>query len=201
MGDGNHSLATAKSIWEKIKHQVGPEHPARYALVELENIHDDGLAFEPIHRVLFNVSADLRAALSAHFGAAVTITASKTQEEMIRLVEKQSGADQLVGLVTPQGAAVITFTAPAFNLPVGTLQSFLDAWLKQEPGMKIDYVHGAEVVSRLGSQAGNLGFYLPGMPKGDLFKTVLLDGALPRKTFSMGEAHEKRFYMEGRKIQ
>ncbi len=201
MGDGNHSLATAKSIWEKIKHQVGPDHPARYALVELENIHDDGLAFEPIHRVLFNASADLQAALTAHFGSSYKITPCPSQADMIRQVESQSGSSQLVGLVTPNGTAVLTFDTPGFNLPVGTLQSFLDAWLKQVPGMKIDYVHGAEVVSRLGSQPGNIGFYLPAMPKGDLFKTVLLDGALPRKTFSMGEAHEKRFYMEGRKIQ
>ena len=89
---------------------------------------------------------------------------------------------------------------PASNLPVGTLQAFLDSFLKSGGAEKIDYVHGADVTAQLGSQPGNAGFYLPGMHKSDLFKTVILDGALPRKTFSMGEAHEKRFYMEGRKI-
>ena len=86
------------------------------------------------------------------------------------------------------------------NLPVGTLQTFLDTFLKEGGAEKIDYVHGEEVVCQLGAQAGNAGFYVPGMHKSDLFKTVILDGALPRKTFSMGEAKEKRFYMEARKI-
>lgn len=89
---------------------------------------------------------------------------------------------------------------PESNLPVGTLQTFLDAWLKQQNGAKIDYIHGREVVSTLGRQGGNYGFYLPAMPKTELFRTVILDGVLPRKTFSMGEAIEKRFYMEARRI-
>jgi hypothetical protein len=83
---------------------------------------------------------------------------------------------------------------------VGTLQSFLDDWINQGSAGKIDYVHGAEVLINLAREPGNCGFYLPAMPKSDLFKTVILDGALPRKTFSMGEAVEKRFYMEARRI-
>ena len=89
---------------------------------------------------------------------------------------------------------------PPSNLPVGTLQSFLDAWGKAGGFAKIDYVHGADVTVRLGSQPGNLGFYLPAISKDAFFKTVIVDGALPRKTFSMGEAREKRFYMEARRI-
>jgi hypothetical protein len=198
MGDGNHSLATAKTIWEKIKPTAGPNHPARYALVEIENVHDEGLVFEPIHRVVFDVQEDLRAALERHCGA-VDLT-PVSADEMVRQVNAHSGPGQAVGLVTPQGCAVLTFQRPASNLPVGTLQAFLDAWLKEGKAAKIDYVHGSDVVLRLGAQPRNAGFYLPGMAKDDLFKTVILDGALPRKTFSMGEAREKRFYLEARRI-
>jgi hypothetical protein len=95
---------------------------------------------------------------------------------------------------------VVEIANPSSNLPVGTIQAFLDTFLKEGGAEKIDYVHGEDVTVKLGSQPGNAGFYLPGMSKSDLFKTVILDGALPRKTFSMGEAHEKRFYMEARKI-
>ena len=95
---------------------------------------------------------------------------------------------------------VIEGANPASNLPVGTIQAFLDPFIKEGGAEKIDYVHGGDVVVRLGSQSGNAAFYLPVMEKSDLFKTVILEGALPRKTFSMGEAREKRFYMEARKI-
>jgi hypothetical protein len=106
----------------------------------------------------------------------------------------------LVGFVRPEGFGVLEFTHPAANLAVGTLQHFLDDFLKQGGAEKIDYVHGSDIVVRLGKQVGNVGFYLAGMQKDELFHTVILDGALPRKTFSMGEAHEKRFYMEARRI-
>jgi hypothetical protein len=198
MGDGNHSLATAKTIWEKIKHQVGPDHPARYALVEIENVHDEGLIFEPIHRVVFDIQEDLQPALARLCGPTSLI--ATTAEEMLTRINAQTGSGQEVGLVTPSGCAILTFHQPASNLPVGTLQAFLDAWIKEGKAAKIDYVHGSDVVFRLGNQTGNAGFFLPGMAKNDLFKTVILDGALPRKTFSMGEAIEKRFYLEARRI-
>lgn len=200
VGDGNHSLATAKSIWEQIKSQVGMDHPARYALVEIENVHDRGLEFEPIHRVLFNVKSDLQAALKAHFGDRYRFVHCNSVAEMTEKVEQTAGSEHVFGIITSQGAGIAYVNHPATNLPVGTLQSFLDEWLKQGGAEKIDYVHGEETTVRLGSQPGNAGFYLPAMPKSDLFKTVVLDGALPRKTFSMGEAREKRFYMECRKI-
>jgi hypothetical protein len=104
----------------------------------------------------------------------------------------------MIGAGVPFG--VLECANPSSNLPVGTLQIFLDAFIKSGGAEKIDYVHGADVMAQLGSLPGNVGFYLPGMHKSDLFKTVILDGALPRKTFSMGEAREKRFYMEARKI-
>ena len=200
MGDGNHSLATAKAIWEQIKLKVGMDHPARYALVEIENVHDAGLEFEPIHRVIFDVREEVITALKRHFGSRLSVETAASAEEMIAAVDSQSGDSQVVGLVTPQGYALVRIQQPETNLPVGTLQLFLDAWLKAGGAARIDYVHGADVVTQLGSQPDNAGFYVPGMDKSDLFKTVVLDGALPRKTFSMGEAKEKRFYMEARRI-
>jgi hypothetical protein len=200
MGDGNHSLASAKAVWEKIKPAVGLDHPARYALVEIENVHDEGLGFEPIHRVLFGVKTDFLAALRESFGAHFTFSATADVAALINRVDAARGPQHTIGLVTSDVCGVIEIDQPTSNLPVGTIQSFLDAFLKSGGAEKIDYVHGHDVTVRLGSQPGNAGLYLPGMQKGDLFKTVILDGALPRKTFSMGEAREKRFYLEARRI-
>lgn len=202
MGDGNHSLATAKAIWERMKAQVGMDHPARYALVELENVHDTGLEFEAIHRVLFGLNRDLLAAMQDAFGNNLSFTEVATAADMVARVDNHLGATQRVGLVgvgsTRFGVAEIANATS--NLAVGTLQTFLDKFLADGGAQKIDYVHGVDVVERLALQSGNVGFYLAGMHKSELFKTVILDGALPRKTFSMGEAKEKRFYMEARKI-
>jgi hypothetical protein len=201
MGDGNHSLATAKAVWEKMKPQAGMDHPARYALVEIENVHDEGLEFEPIHRALFGLKKDPFAALQKTFTANFSYTPVASADEMVRRVDSAQGPKQTIGLVGGgKGFGVVELAHPSSNLPVGTIQTFIDGFLKDGGAEKIDYVHGGEVVVRLGSQPNNAGFYLPGMHKSDLFKTVILDGALPRKTFSMGEAREKRFYMEARKI-
>jgi Protein of unknown function (DUF1015) len=200
MGDGNHSLATAKSIWEKNKHTVGMDHPSRYALVEIENVHDDGLEFAPIHRVLFNLKKDVLTAMQEYFGPDFHFTPTSDLNVMIDTVECWCENDQAFGIISEQATGFIEIANPKSNLAVGTLQNFLDIFMQEGGAEKIDYVHGFEAVSRLGCQAGNIGFYLPCMDKNDLFKTVILDGALPRKTFSMGEAFEKRFYVECRKI-
>ena len=203
MGDGNHSLATAKAVWEKIKPRVGMHHPARYALVEVENVHDEGLEFEPIHRVLFGLKTDLNTALHSNFGTRLAFHRCAVAQEMATRVDSAEGSAQLMGLVQGEdgrSCGVIEIAQPTSNLAAGTLQGFLDAFMQQGGAERIDYVHGRDVVERLGRQPGNAGFYLPRMSKSSLFKTVILDGALPRKTFSMGEAREKRFYMEARKI-
>lgn len=210
VGDGNHSLATAKTIWEQLKSKVpvrGPgmdmTHPARYALVEVENLHDEGLVFEPIHRVLFGVRGDVATALNVgdRKGRPYFVPCASA-EAMMAIVEGQAerGTEHAFGVVTPQGFSVACVPEPSANLPVGTLQNFLDAWGKAGGFERIDYVHGAEVVLRLGAQPGHVGFYLPAISKNELFKTVIVEGVLPRKTFSMGEAKEKRFYMEARRI-
>ena len=190
VGDGNHSLATAKACYERQKARLSPEQwadlPARYALVELVNLHDPALEFEPIHRVLFGVNAaelleDLK---NAHPGA----------------YEGVGEEGHVLRYVWEQGAGAITVPHPDTALPVATLQTFLDRWLSIHKG-RIDYIHGADVARSLADQPGNLAFLLPAMGKEELFPTVLHDGALPRKTFSMGEAQDKRFYLEGRKIR
>jgi hypothetical protein len=200
MGDGNHSLATAKAIWEKIKAEVGMDHPARYALVEIENVHSAGLIFEPIHRVLFDINEDVHQAMKRYYGEDLLFVSCPNLNALQSAVNRQEQAGQTVGIVSGRSFELAIFKRPLSNLPVGTLQPFIDRWLKNGGAAKVDYVHGEDVVARLGAQPGNLGFVLPGMLKSDLFKTVILDGALPRKTFSMGEAREKRFYMECRKI-
>jgi uncharacterized protein (DUF1015 family) len=200
MGDGNHSLATAKAIWEKKKAQVGMDHPSRYALVEIENVHDEGLEFAPIHRVIFNLKHDIFKAIETYFQSVYSFFPCRDQSEMVTRVRQSTSISQIIGVVSSQGYGLVEISTPISNLPVGTLQTFLDDFLLHGGADKIDYVHGEEVIFNLGQIPGNIAFYLPGMNKSDLFKTVIVDGTLPRKTFSMGEAHEKRFYMECRKI-
>jgi hypothetical protein len=200
MGDGNHSLATAKAIWEKNKSRVGMDHPSRYALVEIENVHDQGLEFAPIHRVIFGLKQDIFNTMQGSFGSGYTFTACNDQLEMRERVQQSGGTPQVIGVISEKGYGVVEIGNPTSNLAVGTLQAFLDDFLKNGGAEKIDYIHGEQVVYKLGLQTGNIAFLLPGMDKSDLFKTVILDGALPRKTFSMGEAFEKRFYMECRWI-
>jgi len=124
-------------------------------------------------------------------------------EEMVKRVDHARGSKQIIGVISDGGwvsFGVIEITNPSSHLPVGTLQAFLDVFMNEGGAENLDYVHGRDVICSLGARPGNTGFYVPGMEKSDLFKTVILDGVLPRKTFSMGEAQEKRFYMEARKI-
>ncbi len=207
MGDGNHSLATAKTIWDKTKEAANDRagvmaSPLRYALVELVNLHDEALAFEPIHRVLFDIAPErnLVAEASSFFGGRCIFEPTCCTHVMEEAVHEQSGRPHKIGVITAAGTGILEIDVAGSHLPVGTLQNFLDAFLKGGGAREIDYVHGREPVAALGAKSGNAGFYLPAMRKEDLFKTVILDGALPRKTFSMGEAWEKRFYMEARRL-
>ncbi|MBN2206898.1 MAG: DUF1015 domain-containing protein [Candidatus Aminicenantes bacterium] len=207
MGDGNHSLATAKTIWEKTKEKAGGadavlSSPLRWALVEIVNLHDPALIFEPIHRVLFDLAPgrDILAEAAAFFGGAAGFASAGSPILMREAVDGQAGRPHKVGIIRESGAGVLTIDAAGSNLPVGTIQAFLDAFLKDKGARAIDYVHGEDAIAQLGAKPGNLGVYLPAMRKEELFRTVILDGALPRKTFSMGEAWEKRFYMEARRL-
>jgi hypothetical protein len=202
MGDGNHSLATAKAIWERAKGTVGMDHPSRWALVEVENIHDPALHFAPIHRLLFGVSVDVRQALAQAFGSRFSCTDVASAEAMRQRVHAAGAGRHAAGLVGPGPRfSVVEITDPPSTLAVGTLQPVIDGLLERGGATHIDYVHGDDVLERLGAAEGSLGLHLPTVAKGDLLKMVVREGPLPRKTFSMGEAHEKRFYVEARRIR
>ncbi|MDR1619311.1 MAG: DUF1015 domain-containing protein [Clostridiales bacterium] len=209
MGDGNHSFATAKTVWENIKktlpHTALNDHPARYALVEIENVHDDGIEFEPIHRILLRVRPEetlraITARMQAENGGA-TLTYCQNSDLCSAAAESAKGdmsSAHILPFYTGERCGFIRVDRPARQLAVGTLQSAIDA-VVQAPG-EVDYIHGEFVMKNLAGQPGAIGFLLPSMQKSALFKTVVYDGALPRKTFSMGEANEKRYYMECRRI-
>jgi len=201
LGDGNHSLATAKAVWEDLKPTVSPNHPARYALVEIENIHDSALTFEPIHRLLFNTSEDIVEHLQVYWGDCISIIEVLSSKEMMKIVDLQKGQGHQVGLLSSAGYRILTIHDSENNLPVGTLQDFIDNFISRGFAERVDYVHGTQVLFEKGQLQGNVGFYLPRIEKSDLFKTIILDGALPRKTFSMGKAESKRFYLECRRIK
>ncbi len=204
VGDGNHSLATAKSIWESAKATVGMDHPSRYALVEVENIHDPALEFSPIHRLLFGVRADVRQALAESFGSRFTCTDVPTAAAMRERVNRGNGGNgsrHAAGLVGPGARfGVIEVADPRVTLAVGTFQAFIDGWIERGGATHVDYVHGDDVLERLGVHEGCVGIHLAGVGKSELLRRVVQEGPLPRKTFSMGEADEKRFYVEARRI-
>lgn len=183
VGDGNHSLATAKSCYEDWREANSggdsASHPSRYALVELENIHSPALQFEPIHRVVFRTD---------------------TEKMLQALQQLQTPDGCAVEYITEHSHGVLHLDAPSGTLAVQVLQRFLDQWLEEHSGT-IDYIHGEDEVCRLASQPNAIGFLLPAMGKEQLFLGVTSGGVLPRKTFSMGHAREKRYYMEGRKIK
>lgn len=188
IGDGNHSLATAKSLYEEIKSEIGEaaakNHPARYALCEMVNLHDAALDFEPIYRVLFGVNAE------------------KIARDLKKHLDGLCGdaSAQEFKLVWNGGETTLCCENPSSQLAVGTLQDILDGYVA-ENGIEIDYVHGEDSVRALCQKPDTVGILFDGMSKDMLFKTVILDGALPRKTFSMGHAHDKRYYIECRKIK
>ena len=189
VGDGNHSLATARQCWLNLRDTL-PEaaranHPARYALVELNNLHAPALVFEPIHRVLFGVDPlDVQERFAdwcAGRGAAL-----------------EDGAE--ITWVTGEGETGARILHAPNPLSVAVLQPFLDEYLAAHPGAEIDYIHGADVVRQLAQRRDALGILLTAIDKRALFPAIRQGGVLPRKTFSMGEAFEKRYYMECRRI-
>lgn len=187
MGDGNHSLATAKANYENLKKTMSEDeylnNPARYALVEVVNLHSPALEFEPIHRVIFNTDVN------------------NLIEELYKYYDiNEDGDGEYFELVTKDFDKRLYISNPKSNIAVGSIQMFLDDYLKDHSG-KLDYIHGDETTRSMGSEEGNVGILFEAMPKEELFRTVILDGALPRKTFSMGHSYDKRYYLEARKIK
>ena len=202
MGDGNHSFATAKAYWEQVKAAL-PEseradHPARFALVEVENVHDAGIEFEPIHRVVFGLSGTTAIEKLLH-----AFRAQNAGAEVVLSERRAAGGDKqhVIPFYTGESCGAFLVDGPSAQLAVGTLQNAIDAVLAETNGAEVDYIHGADVVRQLAKKGSAIGFLLPAMEKSELFPTVVYDGALPRKTFSMGEAAEKRYYMECRRIE
>ena len=187
VGDGNHSLATAKEYYNITKEKIGDKalsSPARYALAEIVNLHDDSLVFEAIHRVVFDID--------------VSDFENKIQGAC-ELVDDDAADGQIFYLVADSNIKKYRIKNPTANLTVGSIQNFIDNYISQNGG-RVDYIHGDDVVKELCEKHKACGIILDAMDKGDLFKTVIIDGALPRKTFSMGDACDKRFYNEARII-
>ena len=185
-------MATAKECYERRKRLTNPDQwpnlPSRYALCELVNLHDDSLEFEPIHRVAFGVKPEeLLDALMSYFPSAI---------------QGRGEGHVLLFVINRWSQGEVTVREPSAQLPVGTLQTFLDDYIAARPRARVDYIHGADEARQLAEEREDaIAFLLPPMDKGELFPTVIHDGVLPRKTFSMGEAHDKRFYLEARKIR
>ena len=183
VGDGNHSLATAKAHWENVKKNLSEKerenHPARYALVEANNLYDDGIIFEPIHRVMFNVDKEFENELR-----------NKVDGEFISFTySKEEGKKELK----------LPKNAPMAYLQV---QTFLDEYLKSHPEAKIDFIHDEdELISVANKNINSVAIAMPALTKEDLFDYLATGRVLPRKSFSMGHANEKRYYLEAKKIK
>ena len=189
VGDGNHSLATAKSCREELKKTLTPEqaavHPSRYALCELVNLYDDALVFEPIHRVVFDVEPEkLMYALFEYYPNA----------------SYENNGGQEIRYVYGDKSGAVYINGGKSNIPVGSIQAFIDEYLAENGG-RVDYIHGEDVTRKLAAEEGCIGFMVDAMSKTELYPTVIADGSLPRKTFSMGEAADKRFYLEAKRIK
>lgn len=198
MGDGNHSFAAAKAVWEELRSTVPAHHPGRHALVELVNVHDGALEFEPIHRLLDGVTPEAVLAAMQAQGFTRHVFAERTAWQ--RACAKEAASGQRIPYITATEFGVLDVERPPSRLATATLHGFLDPFLDRT-GAGIDYIHGDDVLETLAKRPGQLGFLMPAMDKHDLFKTVIEDGATPRKTFSLGEPHEKRYYLECRRIQ
>ena len=198
VGDGNHSLAAAKCHWEELKKAGAPEdHPARYAMVEIENIYDPAIVFEPIHRVLFNADPYLFFdELEGWFSDKAAYMEAVADTESI---PEYPGCHTIV-YEAPGRKGYIFIDKEVHELAAGALQGFIDFYIKAHPETSVDYVHGDDAVRELAVVKGNMGFYLPPISKDSFFAAIEKNGPMPRKTFSMGEAREKRYYIECRKV-
>lgn len=223
MGDGNHSLATAKAAWEEIKQSLPAAEwencPARYALCEIENVHDEGIVFAPIHRVVFGggrmtgqqiLEETVRILREQNGDACFTPVTEENAEgdrDLFAQGDEDSGqtaglssAEYHIPVLTGGDEKMILIKNPSSTLEVAAVQNALDELVRRE-GLKIDYIHGGDTVMLLTADGENAGFLLPPMDKFRLFPAVARDGALPRKTFSMGQACEKRYYIECRSLR
>ena len=208
MGDGNHSFATARAVWEQLKAEAEDEslvmnHPARYAIVELVNVHDDGLEFAPIHRAVFGVEVDdFLAELETDCAGLDFSRQAFAEREAWETACQQAAAGEghQIPYISEAEHGLLSIAKPRFQLEVASVQVFLDRYLDAHSLASRDYIHGEEALEKLAAAPDSIGFFLPVMDKHDLFETIVIDGATPRKTFSLGEAEEKRYYLECRRL-
>ena len=204
VGDGNHSLATAKAVWDEYKkeHPEDKDSPVRYALIEIVNIYDTGLTFEPIHRVIFNIDNEaLIKKLAEKLNG--NIKALDDADKVIKAVKDSWANFGFFYLDSESKQKNVLLETKIKELAVARLQPEIDAFLKELPDqskVEIDYIHGTDEVLKLGSKENSLGILLPPIAKDSFFETINGRGPLPRKSFSMGEADEKRFYLECRRL-
>ena len=190
VGDGNHSLATAKAIWDSIKPSARRDDPRRYALVEIMNLHDRGLGIEPIHRILFGTDGE---AVLDSLGDGWTVKrTSHTIDEIARLVESDR---RVIGLVA-EGVSALLRVPDTASLAVESAQELVDSLAAARP----DYVHGIDAVRSAVADSGAVGLLLPPVDRNAIFSSIETGGALPRKSFSLGSAAEKRYYLEARSL-
>lgn len=186
VGDGNHSLAAAKGFWERIRGTVPDNHPARYALVELVNIHDPGLTFEPIHRLVRGIDPEV---LLRRFNARIVETSSC--RSIAEYADNSEGHS--IEFVTKDRCGILIFDKPWQDLEVETLDEIIDDYM-------VEYEHDPEVVGKLGKEPDSIGFFLPSLKRNEFFALIKKKGILPRKSFSLGKENEKRYYIEARRI-
>ena len=186
IGDGNHSLAAAKELWNRLKSTLTPEeaekHPARYALVELNNVYDPAITFEPIHRVVFGVDT----------------------EKLLELMEQKLSIPdgrEIEYVIGGRRAGKMRLRGRSFGGMIEMLQSFIEEYAAMSDAGEVDYIHDEESLLKLTESPDSIGFLLPSMDKSDLFRTVISDGVFPKKSFSIGHARDKRYYLECRKIK
>ena len=208
MGDGNHSFAAARLVWQERKAAgAPPDHPTRYALAELVNIHDESLEFTAIHRLLDvgdeAATAMVFDALAKRFASARFARRPIADAERWQRMRTVAAAEpgHHIAYRTARGQGLVSIADPPLPLAIGWLQAFLDDYVAAHPSTQVDYIHGDDALIALAQRPGRIGFLLPALRKGDLLPAVLRAGPTPRKTFSLGEAREKRYYLECRRIR
>lgn len=194
VGDGNHSLASAKTCWENAKKDLTEEertdHPMRYALVEAVNLYSPSLLFYPIHRVLYNCDDNTLANGFAEY----------LKKQDMRLAQTDDDAQADVTFLYKENKSSYKIGNRAGHLPVELLQKYLDEYLKEYPEQELDYVHSEAAAERIAKDGRGCAMILGAFDKSSLFDAIEAGGVLPRKTFSIGEDIQKRYYMECRKL-
>ncbi len=210
MGDGNHSFAAAQKAWQKIKSTLGDaidaaRHPARYAIVELINLHGDAIDIEPIHRVITRVdptaACNAMVALHNERGARARLEmVASTEAQNRHMAELASESTHCLPYRAAGNLGILVIENPSQRTIPETMEAALDLFTRENAEAEVGFIHGADVIDELGNRSDALGFYLPPISKDSVFESIVRYGAYPRKSISIGHADEKRYYMECRSL-